>query len=89
MKGKGALEIVGNIVIDTENETWIDHLIIVHLFLEETKVGVLVLIQGNHLFLQNVIEKLHLIEEGNSHVLIQALPVVAEVGLLRTLMKKN
>lgn len=88
MKGKGAIEILGN-MIGTENEIWIGHLIIVYLLLEGTKVGVLVLIHGNHLFLQNIIEKLHLIEEGNSPVLIQALLAVTEVGLLQRLMKKN
>lgn len=41
MIGKdGPIEILGNIVIDTEDEIQIDHLIIVHLLQEETEVGV-------------------------------------------------
>lgn len=46
--------------------------------------------QGDPLFLQNVMEEVHLTEEGNSLVPILVLQAITEeVGLLRRLMKRK
>lgn len=76
-------------MIGIEDEIQIGCLIIIHQVQEETEVRVRVLMQGDYPFLQNIIEIVHLIEEGSWLVLILALQVIAEkVGLLQRLMKR-
>ena len=95
MKGiEGPIETSENTVKEAEDRIQIDTLIGIHLLQEGIGVGAWALIQGNHieldLFLQNITEKVHLIEEGKNHVLILDPQVITEVvSHLPRLMKSN